>query len=64
MKKALAEETEKSQHSFRPSTPRPTLSPFQAKRIKRQLIEKYCRDELSAEAVANCFELFAELKHA
>jgi hypothetical protein len=53
-----------SLHSQPPSTaptPKPALSPFQAKRIKRKLIDAYCRELIPAEAVEKMFAVFKEL---
>jgi hypothetical protein len=47
-----------------PAQARQTLSPFQAARIKRQLITRYCRGELSENAVENYFKVFPELRSA
>jgi len=41
-----------------------TLSKHQAVAIKRTLVGKYCRGEISADAVARAFEVFPELKGA
>jgi hypothetical protein len=43
---------------------RQLLTPFKAKRIKRALIERYCREQLSEAAVSQVFSTFPELKGA
>jgi hypothetical protein len=43
---------------------RPTLSPHQARHLKRRLIVAYAEDRLSAAAVERAFEIFRELRGA
>jgi hypothetical protein len=43
---------------------RRALSPHQARKFKRTIIAKFCRAEISAEAVERAFQIFAELRGA
>jgi hypothetical protein len=46
------------------SQPRELLSKHQARRIKRAVVSKYCRGELSQDAVDRAFIVFPELRGA
>jgi hypothetical protein len=50
------------QHSF--GTHRASLTPFQARRIKRNLVIAYCEGQISQAAVDHVFEKFPELRGA
>jgi hypothetical protein len=64
MMSALAKRSTTSQSLPQISHLRRSFSPHQARRLKRFIITKFCRDELSAAAVQRAFQLFAELKNA
>jgi hypothetical protein len=59
-------QTDYKNNSVQPSAParRGTLTRFQARRIKRVVIAKYCRGLLSEAAVARAFSVFPELRSA
>jgi hypothetical protein len=66
---SLAEQCNPSQtrrdfHNHIQAQPRQILSPFKARRIKRALVSKYCRGELSQDAVDQAFSVFPELRSA
>jgi hypothetical protein len=47
-----------------PAKPVNLLTPRQARTVKLSLIERFCRVQLSAQAVEKAFSLFPELKGA
>ncbi len=48
----------------RPITTHRTLSVFKARRVKRDLVTRYCEGRLSEAAVTTAFKFFPELRSA